>query len=92
MEKYEEFKNNSDVLLLDYDDLLIYANKALDDDSELLKYYQNSYDYVLTDESQDTSLVQHYIIEKWYRNTEIYVLSRMMIKLFTVGAGSNRLT
>lgn len=64
MEKYEEFKNNSDVLLLDYDDLLIYANKALDDDSELLKYYQNLYDYVLTDESQDTSLVQHYIIEK----------------------------
>ena len=63
MAKYEAFKNNSDVLLLDYDDLLIYANKALDD-AELLKYYQNLYDYVLTDESQDTSLVQHYIIEK----------------------------
>lgn len=45
------FKNNSDVLLLDYDDLSFYANKALDDD-EILKYYQNLYDYVLTDESK----------------------------------------
>ena len=64
MEKYEAFKNNSDVLLLDYDDMLIYAHKALDEDCELLRYYQNLYNYVLTDESQDTSLVQHYIIEK----------------------------
>jgi len=64
MKKYEEFKSTSNKLLLDYDDMLIYANKALDQDRELLGRYQQLYDYILTDESQDTSLVQHEIIEK----------------------------
>ena len=64
MMKYEEFKSASDKLLLDYDDMLIYANEAFDQDRELLDKYQQLYDYVLTDESQDTSLVQHYIIGK----------------------------
>jgi DNA helicase-2/ATP-dependent DNA helicase PcrA len=67
MRKYEEFKVASDKLLLDYDDMLIYANKAFEQDKELLEKYQELYDYVLTDESQDTSLVQHYIIEKLVR-------------------------
>ncbi|WP_378956982.1 ATP-dependent helicase [Pelosinus sp. sgz500959] len=67
MRKYEEFKSASDKLLLDYDDMLIYANKAFDQDRELLGRYQQLYDYILTDESQDTSLVQHYIIEKLVR-------------------------
>lgn len=64
MESYENYKDDGDVLLIDYDDMLVYAKKALENDEDILKYYQNLYDYVLTDESQDTSLVQHYIIEK----------------------------
>ena len=68
MRKYEEFKKASDTLLLDYDDMLLYANQAFEQDQELLSRYQQSYDYILTDESQDTSLVQHYIIEKLVRN------------------------
>lgn len=68
MKKYEDFKATSDTLLLDYDDMLIYANQALEQDPELLSRYQQLYDYILTDESQDTSLVQHYIIEKLVRN------------------------
>lgn len=64
LRKYEEFKSASSKLLLDYDDMLIYANEAFRQDRELLGRYQELYDYVLTDESQDTSLVQHYIIEK----------------------------
>lgn len=67
MRKYEEFKLAGDKLLLDYDDMLIYANKAFEQDAELLGQYQQLYDYVLTDESQDTSLVQHFIIEKLVR-------------------------
>lgn len=67
MKKYEEVKSSSDQLLLDYDDMLIYANEAFDQDGELLGKYQQLYDYILTDESQDTSLVQHYIIEKLVR-------------------------
>lgn len=68
LQKYEEYKTASDKLLLDYDDMLIYANMALEKDSELLTRYQQMHDYVLTDESQDTSLVQHYIIEKLVRS------------------------
>ena len=64
MESYENYKDDGDVLLLDYDDMLVYAKKALENDEDILGCYQNSYNYVLTDESQDTSLVQHYIIEK----------------------------
>jgi len=67
MRKYEEFKLASDKLLLDYDDMLVYANDAFDQDRELLGRYQQLYDYILTDESQDTSLVQHDIIEKLVR-------------------------
>jgi len=67
MKKYEEFKTASDKLLLDYDDMLVYANEAFEQDREILDKYQQLYDYILTDESQDTSLVQHYIIEKLVR-------------------------
>ncbi|MBP2640524.1 MAG: ATP-dependent helicase UvrD [Firmicutes bacterium] len=68
LQQYEEFKSASDPLLLDYDDMLIYANKAFEQDRELLGRYQQMYNYFLTDESQDTSLVQHCIIEKLVRN------------------------
>ena len=68
LQKYEDFKSASDPLLLDYDDMLIYANKAFEQDEELLGRYQKRYNYFLIDESQDTSLVQHYIIEKLLRN------------------------
>ncbi|GAA0322527.1 ATP-dependent helicase [Bacillus carboniphilus] len=63
--RYEEFKNSaSNHLLLDYDDMLTVALKALNEDPELLSRYQRKFKYVLTDESQDTSLVQHLIVEK----------------------------
>ncbi|THE11706.1 ATP-dependent helicase [Bacillus timonensis] len=64
-EEYEKMKNaNPSHLLLDYDDMLTIANDAFNKDKLILQKYQNRYDYVLTDESQDTSLVQHKIIEK----------------------------
>lgn len=65
LQEYEAFKRSGyNKLLLDYDDMLTIANQALASEEELLQKYQNKYDYVLTDESQDTSLVQHGIIEK----------------------------
>lgn len=68
MKRYEAFKSAADPLLLDYDDMLLYANEAFAQDQALLARYQQLYDYVLTDESQDTSLVQHTIIEKLVRS------------------------
>ncbi|MFC4811077.1 ATP-dependent helicase [Paenibacillus sp. GCM10023250] len=68
MREYEAFKRSFEgKLLVDYDDMLVLANEALEKNGELLWKYQNRYDYVLTDESQDTSLVQHAIIEKLAR-------------------------
>ena len=62
---YEYYKKNgTDKLLLDYDDMLTIANEVLENEKTLLTIYQEKYDFVLTDESQDTSLVQHSIIEK----------------------------
>lgn len=64
-QKYEEFKlSGTNKLLVDYDDMLVIANQALADDRQLLHKVQQRYDYVLTDESQDTSMVQHSMIEK----------------------------
>lgn len=65
VQEYEAYKKSGyHQLLLDYDDMLTIANQALEEDHELLWGYQDRYDYVLTDESQDTSMVQHAIIEK----------------------------
>ncbi|RKD24352.1 DNA helicase UvrD [Ammoniphilus oxalaticus] len=65
---YEAFKRkDAKRLLLDYDDMLTLANHIFDSDEQLLGSYQQRFDYVLTDESQDTSLVQHAIIEKLIR-------------------------
>lgn len=63
--EYEKFKQSgTNQLLIDYDDMLTYAFKALSNDQELLAKYRGRYDYFLTDESQDTSMVQHAIIEE----------------------------
>lgn len=68
LRQYEEFKQSgSDKLLVDYDDMLTLANEALETNPQLLRKYQGMYDYVMTDESQDTSKVQHAIIEKLVR-------------------------
>ncbi|RFB18877.1 ATP-dependent helicase [Bacillus sp. HNG] len=64
-EEYEKIKNaDPSNLLLDYDDMLTIANDVFNKDTLILQKYQKRYDYVLTDESQDTSLVQHKIIKK----------------------------
>lgn len=68
LKEYEVLKRSGHpTLLLDYDDMLTIGNQAFEDDLGLLRSYQERYDYVLTDESQDTSMVQHAIIEKIVR-------------------------
>lgn len=68
LSEYERFKRSgTSRLLLDFDDMLTLGNELLEKDEALLRRYQLRYDYVLTDESQDTSMVQHAIIEKLAR-------------------------
>lgn len=65
LREYGAFKKSGhSKLLLDFDDMLTIGNDVLRRDRELLRKYQQRYDYVMTDESQDTSMVQHEMIEK----------------------------
>ncbi len=48
--------------LLDYDDMLILAYKALSSDEDLKRKYQNRYQYVFEDECQDSNEIQGKII------------------------------
>ncbi|WP_342541678.1 ATP-dependent helicase [Paenisporosarcina sp. FSL H8-0542] len=63
--QYEAIKTqNPSQLWLDFDDLLVIAYEALSTDRHIMESFSKLYDYVLTDESQDTSRVQHAIVEK----------------------------
>ena len=49
--------------LMDFDDQMIYALRALRKYPDVLEYYQERYRYICVDESQDTSKIQHEIIK-----------------------------
>ena len=57
--------------MMDYDDQIVFAYKFLLNDDRILSHYQEMYKYICVDESQDTSKIQHKIIEilaSKYRN------------------------
>ncbi|MGX9133079.1 ATP-dependent helicase [Rummeliibacillus sp. JY-2-4R] len=61
--QYEAFKvQYPGVVLLDFDDMLTYCFKALTEDARLRNKYQQRFEYILTDESQDNSVIQHEIV------------------------------
>lgn len=63
--QYEQFKQSHlGKQLLDFDDMLTKAHDILQNDPLLRESYRNQFDYVLVDESQDTSLIQYALIEK----------------------------
>ncbi|EHQ91258.1 ATP-dependent helicase [Desulfosporosinus youngiae] len=62
-EDYEGYKKNSQPRLIDYDDMLSIAFRELSENPQRLEVYRKRFNYILTDESQDTSLLQHKIIE-----------------------------
>lgn len=53
-------KENS---LIDYDDQMVYAYKILKSTPQVLAYFQDMYKYICVDEAQDTSKIQHMIIQ-----------------------------
>jgi len=64
VESYEQFKQSSTTnVLLDFDDMLTIAYNLLKKDKNLRQLFQRKFDFILTDESQDTSKVQHKIVE-----------------------------
>ncbi len=58
---YEEYKKANQ--LMDYDDMLNYAYIILNKYPDIINKYQNQYKYIDVDEAQDTSFIQHKIIE-----------------------------
>ena len=61
---------------VDFDDLLVYPVKLLEENDNILDYYQDKYQYILVDEYQDTNPVQ-------YRFTKL--LASQYRNLFVVG-------
>lgn len=48
--------------LVDYDDLLIFAHKLLDENKDIRAFYQNKFKFVIEDEAQDSSSIQQKLI------------------------------
>ncbi len=48
--------------LIDYDDMLCYSVKLLEENKEILKYYQELCRYVIEDEAQDSTEIQQRLI------------------------------
>lgn len=49
--------------LIDYDDMLLFSVKLLEENSDILKYYQELCHYIIEDEAQDSSAIQQRLIE-----------------------------
>lgn len=53
-----------DIRGMDYDDQMVYALEILKTHGNVLRHFQNQYKYICVDEAQDTSKLQHKIIQK----------------------------
>ncbi|WP_297457101.1 UvrD-helicase domain-containing protein [Persephonella sp.] len=60
-QKYQEHLAFSNAM--DFDDLLLNVVKLFKENPEILKKWQEKFDYILVDEYQDTNLVQHEILK-----------------------------
>lgn len=58
---YLAFMQDND--LMDFDDQLVLAHRFLDTYPDVLEQYQEQYRFISVDEAQDTSLLQHKIIQ-----------------------------
>lgn len=63
----EFFKEYKQILqsnnLIDYDDMLILSVKLLEENSDILQYYQELCHFIIEDEAQDSSAIQQKLIE-----------------------------
>ncbi|HZK83702.1 MAG TPA: ATP-dependent helicase [Desulfosporosinus sp.] len=77
-EAYENYKRNAypSTRLIDFDDMLTLSDQILQENPAILLKYQKQFPFVLTDESQDTSIIQNRIIEK---------ITKLNDNLFVVG-------
>ncbi len=65
--QFKKFFDNYNKILyensmIDYDDMLFYAVKILEENPEILKNYQTLCEYIIEDEAQDSSLIQQKLL------------------------------
>ena len=68
--KIEKFKNFyqayqqklNEANLIDYDDILLFSVKLLENNKDILEYYQDICEYIIEDEAQDSSGIQQRLI------------------------------
>ena len=58
-EYQSQLKENN---MIDYDDILVLSVKLLENNPDILKYYQDNCEYIIEDEAQDSSSVQQRLI------------------------------
>ena len=66
--QFKKFYENYNKILyensmIDYDDMIFYAVKLLEQNPEILNSYQNMCKYIIEDEAQDSSLMQQHLLE-----------------------------
>ncbi len=63
-EFYKEYQQRLDEAnLIDYDDILLFSVRLLEENEDILKYYQEICEYIIEDEAQDSSGIQQRLIE-----------------------------
>ena len=67
LEKFKEFFKNyqqklDEANLIDYDDILLFSVKLLEENNDILKHYQEICEYIIEDEAQDSSGIQQKLI------------------------------
>lgn len=63
--------------LYDFDDMILFVIKAFKENQDLLRQYQEQYQYFLVDEFQDTNSAQNTILDllcNYYENPNIFVV------------------
>lgn len=59
---------------MDFDDQMVFAHAILVKDPESLNYYRSKYKYICVDEAQDTSKIQHRIIQQLSSGNNIFMV------------------
>ncbi len=67
IEKFKEFYKSyqqklDEANLIDYDDILLFSVKLLEQNEDILKHYQDICEYIIEDEAQDSSGIQQRLI------------------------------
>ncbi|CAM3818456.1 ATP-dependent DNA helicase UvrD2 [Smaragdicoccus niigatensis] len=64
-DQYEEFKRRGDVMLLDFDDMLLHTAGALEDNEEIAIEFRDRYRSFVVDEFQDVTPLQQRVLDAW---------------------------